>query len=60
MIKSLKLAKQIQHIKVNSLWSEDAIQQPIWVNIGSGDGFLPDGTKPLPEPMLTVRMLASI
>ena len=24
----------------------------IWVNIGSGDGLLPDGTKPLPEPML--------
>ena len=25
----------------------------IWVNISSGNGFLPDGTKPLPEPMLT-------
>ena len=25
----------------------------IWVNIGSGNGKLPDGTKPLPEPMLT-------
>ena len=25
----------------------------IRVNIGSGDGLLPDGTKPLPEPMLT-------
>ena len=25
----------------------------IWVNIGSGHGLLPDGTKPLPEPMLT-------
>ena len=24
----------------------------IWVNIGSGNGLLPDGTKPLPEPML--------
>ena len=24
----------------------------IWVNmIGSGNGLLPDGTKPLPEPM---------
>ena len=22
------------------------------VNIGSGNGLLPDGTKPLPEPML--------
>ena len=25
----------------------------IWVNIGSGDDLLPDGTKPFPEPMLT-------
>ena len=26
----------------------------IKVNIGSGNGLLPDGTKPLPEPMLTL------
>ena len=25
----------------------------IFVNIGSGSRLLPDGTKPLPEPMLT-------
>ena len=25
----------------------------IWVNIGSGNGLLPNGTKPLPEPMLS-------
>ena len=25
----------------------------ILVNIGSGNGLLPDGTKPLAEPMLT-------
>ena len=25
----------------------------IYVNIGSGNGSLPGGTKPLPEPMLT-------
>ena len=25
----------------------------IWVSIGPGNGLLPDGTKPLPEPMLT-------
>ena len=25
----------------------------ILVNIGSGNGFLPDGTEALPEPMLT-------
>ena len=39
---------------VNSLWPSDAIwRQEIWVNIGSGNGLLPDGTKPLPEPILT-------
>ena len=27
----------------------------IRINIGSGNGLLPDGTKPLPEPMLTYR-----
>ena len=25
----------------------------IWVNIGAGNGLLPDGTKPLPQLMLT-------
>ena len=28
----------------------------IWVNIGSGNGLLPDGTKPLPEPVLTCHL----
>ena len=27
----------------------------ICTNIGSGNGLLPDGTKPLPEPLLTYR-----
>ena len=26
----------------------------IWVNIGSGNRLLPDGTKPLPEPMYII------
>ena len=26
----------------------------VLVNIGAGNGLLPDGTKPLPEPMLTI------
>ena len=30
----------------------------IWVNIGSGNGLLPDGTEPLPEPMLTYHYSA--
>ena len=25
----------------------------IWINIGSGNDLLPNGIKPLPEPMLT-------
>ena len=34
-----------------ALWRHMATE--IWVNIGSGNGLLPDGTKPLPEPILT-------
>ena len=36
---------------INSLWPSDAIW--LWINIGSGNGLLPDRTKPLPEPILT-------
>ena len=32
----------------------------IWVNIGSGNGLMPDGTKPLPEPMLTYHQLGRV
>ena len=39
---------------LNSLWPGNAIfWQEIWVNIGSCNGLLPDGTKPLLEPVLT-------
>ena len=31
-----------------------------WVNIGSANGLLPDGTKPLPEPMLTYRQYGPV
>ena len=27
----------------------------VLVNIGSGNGLLPDGTKPLPDPVSTYR-----
>ena len=30
------------------------------VNIGSGNGLLPDGTKPLPEPILTDHQWSSV
>ena len=36
---------------IGALWCHMATEN--WVNIGSGNGLLPDGTKPLPEPMLT-------
>ena len=40
-------------ICVNSLWPSDVIWHfRTWVNIGSGNGLLPDSNKPLPEPML--------
>ena len=32
----------------------------IWVNIVSGNGLLPDGTKPLPGPMLTSNTLCFV
>ena len=32
----------------------------ILVNIGSGNGLLPDGTKPLPEPVLTFHLWGSV
>ena len=31
----------------------------IWVNIGSGNGLLPDGTKPLPEPNVDLSSIRS-
>ena len=36
---------------INSLAPSDMVSQ-IWANTDSGKGLLPDGTKPLPEPML--------
>ena len=32
----------------------------IWVNIGSCNGLLPEGTKPLPEPMFTFHQLSAV
>ena len=31
-----------------------------WVNIGTGNDLLPDGTKPLPDPMLTYHLLGEV
>ena len=32
----------------------------IWVNIGPGIGLLPDGTKPLPEPIWAYQQRSSV
>ena len=47
--------KHVLNWLFNSLWPIDAIWQAkwIWVNIRSGNGLLPDGTKPLSKPMMT-------
>ena len=34
------------------------MEKKIWVNIGSGNGLLPGGTKSLPEPMLTFQCVS--
>ena len=47
------VSSQFSMSQFNSLAPGDAIWWQIWVNIGSGNGLLPDGTKPLPEPVLT-------
>ena len=41
------------HRQINSLQPYDAKWWYIWVNIGSCNGLLPDGTNLLPEPILT-------
>ena len=38
---------------MNPLWPSDTIWQQIWVNIGSGNGLSPDGTKLLLKPVAT-------
>ena len=48
-VPSCPSTEMVKHIVA---WCRHMATQ-IWVNIGSGNGLLPDGTKPLPEPMLT-------
>ena len=45
---------------VNSSWPSDIIWLQIWVYIDSGNGLLPNGTKPLPEPTLTYHPWGSV
>ena len=44
-----------ENILMNLLWPKD-----ILVNIGSGNGFLPDGTKPLSESISTYHQYSDI
>ena len=44
----------------NSMWPSDTIWRHRSVNTGSGNGLLPDGTKPLPQPMLTYHQRGSV
>ena len=37
----------------------DTVTQ-IWDNIVSGNGFLPEGTEPIPEPTLTYYQLSLV
>ena len=48
------------HVKVNLLWTSDVKWWHIRVNTGSGDGLVPDDTKPSPEPMLTYHQFGSV
>ena len=45
------LATRRPYFSNNDLTMINHMATENWVNIGSGNGLLPDGTKPLPEPM---------
>ena len=55
---SLLISPLVPHYRGGRSWRELThwgLVAEIWVTIGSGNGLLPDGTKPLPEPMLTYQ-----
>ena len=55
---SLLISPLVPHYRGGRSWRELihwGLVAEIWVTIGSGNGLLPDGTKPLPEPMLTYQ-----
>ena len=52
-LESFVLIWESFHQRIDSLWHSDTMATQNWINTGSGNGWLPDGTKPLPEPMLT-------
>ena len=40
-------------IVIKNIITHCGLVTQIWINIGSSNGLLPDGSKPLPEPVLT-------
>ena len=48
------------NVSVNDIGYWHHMATEIWVNIGTGNGLLPDGTKPLPEPILTFHNLSPV
>ena len=52
------ICPQIRHSKVNSSWHDMSIK--ICVNIGLGNGLVPDSTKPLPAPKLPYHQWVSV
>ena len=52
---NIKLAifKLKSRIDFLSIFCEIALRRMHWFNIGSGNGLLPSGNKPLTEPVLT-------
>ena len=49
----ISILQKIIQFHINSLWPSDVTATQIWVIIGSPNDLLPDGTKPLSEPILT-------
>ena len=45
---------------INSMWRNNALSRQIGVNIGSGNGLLADGPKPLLQPMLIYHQMYSV
>ena len=60
-----KFGKSLSHFnlenrKNNSVPNDVIYRDTDWVNTGSDNGLLPDGTKALPEPKLTIHQQGPI
>ena len=59
-IKFYKRRSTYRRQVVNPFWPSDALWRHIWVRISSDKGFVPGGTVPLLEPILTYRQSWSL